>query len=145
MAAAGPYTRQAIASRVLPTPRFLYTPVIQAGPFVFVSGMVAIDPDTNAFVGGDAARQTERILANLQRLLDEQGWSRENIVLARLFVTDFAAFPSINQAWDAFFAGGVPPARTSAGVSALPLDAIVEIEFQLLLETGGESTAASSK
>lgn len=134
MAAAGPHVRQAIASRVLPAPRFLYTPVMRAGCFVFVSGMVAIDPDTNVFAGGDAGSQTQRILGNLQRLLDEQGWRRDQIVLARLFVTDFAAFPSINEAWDAYFAGSVPPARTSAGVSALPLDAMVEIEFQLLLE-----------
>ena len=134
MVTAGPRNRQAIASQVLPTPRFLYTPVMQAGGFVFVSGMVAIDPDTNVFAGGDAASQTTRILSNLQRLLDEQGWAPEHIVLARLFVTDFDAFPAINQAWDTYFAGHVPPARTSAGVSALPLGALVEIEFQLWLE-----------
>jgi 2-iminobutanoate/2-iminopropanoate deaminase len=129
-------TRKAIASRVLPAPRFLYTPVLQAGPFVFISGMVAIDPGTNAFAGGDASQQTARILANLQLLLDEQGWAREHIVLARLFVADFAAFPGVNQAWEAFFKGvQTPPARTSAGVNALPLNALVEIEFQLLPPT----------
>jgi 2-iminobutanoate/2-iminopropanoate deaminase len=132
MAAVGNLARQAIASRVLPTPRFLYTPVIQAGGFVFVSGMVAIDPNTNVFAGGNAAHQTTCILNNLQRLLTEQGWVRSQIVLARIFCTNFAAFPDINQAWDAFFEGETPPARTSVGASALPLGAEVEIEFQLL-------------
>ena len=124
--------RQVVSSSVLPTPRFLYTPVLRAGGFIFVSGMVAINPDTNTFDGGSPAQQARQILSNLQRLLDEQGWSVQQLVLARIFCTDFSAFPQINEVWDSFFAGQVPPARTSVGVSALPLGASVEIEFQLL-------------
>ena len=124
--------RQVVSSSVLPTPRFLYTPVLRAGDFIFVSGMVAINPDTNTFDGGSPAQQARQILSNLQRLLNEQGWSVQQIVLARIFCTDFSAFPQINEVWDDFFAREVPPARTSVGVSALPLGASVEIEFQLL-------------
>ena len=124
--------RQVVSSSVLPTPRFLYTPVLRAGGFIFISGMVAINPDTNTFDGGSPPRQARQILSNLQRLLDEQGWSKQHVVLARIFCTDFAAFPQINDVWDEFFAHEIPPARTSVGVNALPLGASVEIEFQLL-------------
>ncbi|HCN73750.1 MAG TPA: enamine deaminase RidA [Pusillimonas sp.] len=144
MSASDRGVRQVVASSVLPTPRFLYTPVMQAGPFVFVSGMVAIDPETNAFIGGDVAQQTTRILLNLNRLLDEQGWSLNQLVLARIFCTDFSEFAQVNKAWDDFFSQVIPPARTSVGVSALPLGASVEIEFQLMCEGHPEAGIASS-
>lgn len=129
-----PATRRVIASRALPAPRFRYSPVVQAGPFAFVSGMVALDSATGALVSGGTFEQTAQILANLQRLAEEQAWSLQQLVLARVFCTDFSAFAEVNRAWEAFFADTVPPARTSVGVNALPLGALVEIEFQFLVE-----------
>jgi 2-iminobutanoate/2-iminopropanoate deaminase len=125
--------RQVIASQVLPAPRFRYSPVVQAGPFVFVSGMVALEAGTGGLVNGGAFEQTRQILANLRRLIDEQSWSLDQLVLARIFCTDFSAFGEVNRAWEAFFVDGVPPARTSVGVTALPLGAQVEIEFQFVV------------
>ena len=125
--------RRTVASRVLPAPRFRYTPVVQAGPFVFVSGMVALDAHTGALVAGGVFEQTAQILANLKALVDEQSWSLGQLVLARIFCSDFTAFGEVNRAWEAFFADAVPPARTSVGVSALPLGALVEIEFQFVV------------
>lgn len=127
-------TRRVIASRALPAPRFRYSPVVQAGPFAFVSGMVALDAATGALISGGTFEQTAQILANLQRLADEQAWSLQQLVLARVFCSDFSAFAEVNRAWEAFFADTVPPARTSVGVNALPLGALVEIEFQFLVE-----------
>jgi 2-iminobutanoate/2-iminopropanoate deaminase len=132
MAAEPAFARCVLPSRTLPAPRFRYSPVLRAGPFVFVSGMVALDAQTGALVDGGTYAQTERILGNLGRLIEEMGWTREHVVLARIFCTDFSAFADVNRAWEAFFDGVVPPARTSVGVSALPLGALIEIEFQLL-------------
>jgi 2-iminobutanoate/2-iminopropanoate deaminase len=125
--------RRAIRSAALPAPRFRYTPVVAAGPFAFVSGMIGLDPASGALAAGGARAEAAQILANLQALLAEQGWSLEQIVVARLYCSDFTAFPEINAAWEACFANGVPPARTSIGVSALPLGAAVEMEFQLIV------------
>jgi len=126
--------RRIVPSRALPQPHFRYSPVVQAGPFVFISGMVALDPDTGKLAQGDASAQTAQILSNLNRLLAEQGWAVEQLILARIFYTGADAFAGANSAWEAFFADHSPPARTSAGVSLLPLGALVEIEFQLYIE-----------
>lgn len=126
-------TRRTVASRALPAPRFRYSPVVQAGPHVFVSGMVALDAGTGALIDGGVFEQTAKILQNLQALVREQAWSLDQMVLARVFCTDFAAFGDFNRAWEAFFADTVPPARTSVGVNALPLGALVEIEFQFVV------------
>lgn len=125
--------RQVLQSKTLPSPRFRYSPVVQAGPFIFVSGMVALDAQTGSLAEGGTFGQTERILANLGALAHEMGWSLEQLLIARVFCTDFAAFPDVNRAWEAFFADTEPPARTSVGVSALPLGALVEMEFQFLV------------
>jgi 2-iminobutanoate/2-iminopropanoate deaminase len=52
-------------SRVLPAPRFRYTPAVQAGPFVFVSGLVGLDPATEKLAHSGAVTETARILNNL--------------------------------------------------------------------------------
>lgn len=127
--------RRVLTSRTLPAPRFRYSPVVQAGPFVFVSGMVALDPVTSQLVGEDTHAQSARILANFAALAQEMGWSLEQVVVVRIYCTDFSAFAEVNRAWEAFFAGATPPARTSMGVSALPLGALVEMEFQLVVNT----------
>jgi 2-iminobutanoate/2-iminopropanoate deaminase len=135
MALPSPLSRRVLPSRSLPAPRFHYSPVVQAGPFVFVSGMVALNAETGALVAGDAHAQTAQILANLGRLAEEMHWPLDQLLVVRIFCTDFAAFPQVNRAWEAFFDGIVPPARTSVGVTALPLGALVEMEFQFLVDS----------
>lgn len=125
--------RRVLASRALPAPRFRYSPVVEANGFAFVSGLVALDPATGKLVGGGVFAETAQILENLRRLMAEMHWSLDQIVTARIFCADFSAFDQVNRAWEAFFEGVVPPARTSVGVNALPLGALVEIEFQIVV------------
>jgi 2-iminobutanoate/2-iminopropanoate deaminase len=128
------FKRVVLTSTSLPKPRFRYSPVIQAGPFVFVSGLVALDADSGTLVGGGVYAETKQILANMKRLVQEMEWSLEQLVMVRVFCADFAAFADVNRAWEEFFLDIAPPARTSVGVSALPLGALVEMEFQLLVD-----------
>jgi 2-iminobutanoate/2-iminopropanoate deaminase len=125
--------RQVIASRTLPAPRFHYSPVVQAGGFAFVSGLIALDPGSGQLAPGGTYGEARQILANLAALVDELGWTLEQLVLARVYCTAFEEFPDVNRAWEECFAAVVPPARTSMGVAALPLGAKVEMEFQFLV------------
>jgi len=125
--------RELRRSEVLPAPRFRYSPVVLAGGFAFLSGMVGLDAATGKLAEGGAYGESRQVLANLKALLAEQGWSLGQIVLARLYCADFARFGDVNRAWDECFADAVPPARTSLGVAALPLGAQVEMEFQLIV------------
>jgi 2-iminobutanoate/2-iminopropanoate deaminase len=57
----------------------------------------------------------------------------DELLVARIFTTKFEEFAAINAAWEAVFSEEIiPPARTSVGVSALPLGAAVEIEFTFI-------------
>jgi 2-iminobutanoate/2-iminopropanoate deaminase len=125
----------ALASSTLPKPRFRYSPVVQAGPWILFSGMIALDASTGILETGGPARETTKILQNLSAALPEFGLSVENLASARIFTTRFGEFQAINAAWDAWLSGTErPPARTSVGVAALPLGASVEIEFAFYME-----------
>lgn len=128
-----PTSRALISPRTLPAPRFRYTPVVVAGGFAFVSGLVGIDPARGVLADATAFGQAQQILANLRAVCAEQGWGLEQLVCARIYCADFAEFPEVNRAWEACFEAVAPPARTSLGASGLPLGARVEMEFQLVV------------
>ncbi len=121
--------RDLLTSARIPAPRFRYTPCVKSGSFGFVSGMVGLDPTTGALVGGGVGAQTQRIFDNLHLALPDYGFTLQQLCVARVFVTRFQDFAEFNEVWERQFAEVDPPARTSAGVAALPLGARVEIEF----------------
>jgi len=126
--------RRVVSSKTLPSPRFRYSPVVQAGSLVFVSGLVGLDPSTGRLAEGGAHGQTAQVLRNLKALSNEMGWSMSQLLVARVFCAVAADPTEVNRAWDEAFAETEPPARTFVVVSALPLGAAVEIEFQLLVD-----------
>ena len=122
--------RIAVTSPNIPAPRFRYTPCVRIGNTYHVSGMIGLDYSNNQLASGGPGDETRVILQNLQRALPDYGLTLEDLLVARIFTTRFDEFAQINAAWEQVFADGVtPPARTSVGVSALPLGASVEIEF----------------
>ncbi|MFJ3055459.1 RidA family protein [Herbaspirillum sp. NPDC087042] len=125
--------RICIRSEAIPAPRFRYSPCVQIGPVVQVSGMVALDATTGQLASGGPGAETALILANLLRALPDYDVTLDDLLIARIFTTRFDAFADINAAWEEVFGEDVtPPARTTVGVSALPLGATVEIEFSFV-------------
>jgi 2-iminobutanoate/2-iminopropanoate deaminase len=125
--------RTTIQSSAIPAPRFRYSPCVQIGSMVQVSGMIALDPVSGQLACGGAGAETACILANLQRALRDYQVTLDDLLIARIFTTRFEDFAEINAAWEAVFSADMtPPARTSVGVSALPLGACVEIEFSFV-------------
>jgi len=124
-----------LTSKSLPRPRFRYSPVIKAGPWIMFSGMIALDQATGALEPGGPSAETAKILANLSAALPDLGLTLADLATVRIFTTRFAEFPAINAAWEAWLTDSMrPPARTSVGVAALPLGASVEIEFAFYSE-----------
>ena len=124
--------REVVSTRALPCPRFRYTPVIRSGSTVFVSGLIGLDPVSGKLADG-AYAQTHQVMRNVFALCEEQGWQREQLVVARVYCSGAGAGEDVNRAWDEAFDGVVPPARSFVAVQSLPLGAAVEIEFQLAL------------
>ena len=71
--------------------------------------------------------QLDRILSNVDGLLESQSLDRTNIIKTTIFVTDLGNFGLVNAAYEKYFAAPYP-ARSCVEVPALPKGALVEIE-----------------
>ncbi|OGT82827.1 MAG: enamine deaminase RidA [Gammaproteobacteria bacterium RIFCSPLOWO2_02_FULL_61_13] len=121
---------QSLSSKNLPAPRFRYSPLVKAGPIYKTAGMIALDKDSGQLETGGVGAETTKILANLLGALPDFGLTLGDLVSANIYTTRMDQFAEVNRAWEAVFTQDIrPPARTSVGVSALPLGASVEIEF----------------
>lgn len=72
----------------------------------------------------EAARQS---LTNLKNLLESSGSDLENVLKVNIFITDMGKFGELNEVYAEFFAHH-RPARSCVEVTALPKDAVLEIE-----------------
>jgi 2-iminobutanoate/2-iminopropanoate deaminase len=104
-----------------------YSPAVEAGGFVFVSGQISLDA-AGDMVGSTAAEQARQALDNLGSLLAATGLDLSAVVKTTIFVTDLAEFAAMNEVYASYFKQPFP-ARSTVQVAALPhKGAKVEIE-----------------
>ena len=104
-----------------------YSQAVQAGPFLYASGQIPMDPKTGEMVTGSVEEQAVRVLENVKGVLEGAGYSLQDVVKTTVFATDMANFAAVNGVYAKYF-GENPPARSFVAVKALPKDAQVEIE-----------------
>jgi 2-iminobutanoate/2-iminopropanoate deaminase len=104
-----------------------YSPAVKLGDFVYVSGQLPIDVETNEFVEGGIQEQTYQVLKNLEALLAEMNLEMRHIVKTTVFMTDLSGFSLMNEIYSTYFADPYP-ARSTVEVKALPKGALIEIE-----------------
>jgi 2-iminobutanoate/2-iminopropanoate deaminase len=109
-----------------------YSQAIKANGFVFLSGQIALDPQTQKIVDGDVARQTERVLENLKGIVEAAGSSLNHAVKTTVFLADMNDFSAMNEVYARYFTQQ-PPARSTVEVARLPRDVRVEIDLIALL------------
>lgn len=102
-----------------------YSPIVRAGDWLVCSGQIGLVD--GALVPGGVRAETVQALANLAALLESQGASLESVVKTTVFLTDMRDFAVMNEEYAHAF-GDHRPARSTIGVSALPLGAAVEVE-----------------
>lgn len=118
---------KAIHSEKAPAAVGPYSQAIVAGPFVYASGQLPIDPATGAFPEGGVKEQTRQSLTNVKNVLAEAGIGLDRVVKTTVFLSDMANFGAMNEVYAEFFSTPYP-ARSAVAVKALPKDALVEIE-----------------
>lgn len=118
--------KQVVRTDRAPAPIGPYSQAILINGMLFVSGQVAIDPDTNELVIDDIRTEAERVMANIKAILDHAGFQFHHIVKSTIFLIDMNNFKDVNEIYGAFFPHD-PPARETVQVSRLPKDANVEI------------------
>ncbi len=119
--------REVIATKDSPQAIGPYSQAIRANGFVFVSGQVALDPETQQIVAGDVVVQAERVLKNLSGILKAAGSDLKKVVRSTVFLKNMADFAKVNEVYGRYFTVE-PPARSTVEVARLPKDVLVEID-----------------
>ena len=104
-----------------------YSQGVQVNGMLFISGQLPIDPATGKMADGDVKAQTEQSLKNVQAILEEAGYTFNDVVKTTVFLADMSYFAEMNEVYKQYYATECP-ARSAFAVKALPMNAMVEIE-----------------
>ena len=121
-------SKAAILSPEIAPPAGPFSQAVKIDGFLFFSGQVGQDPATGRVVEGGIVAETERLFQNLSAVLKAAGNSFDDVVCARVFLTNMSDFAAMNAIYAKHFSQPFP-ARTTIGVAALPLGACVEIDL----------------
>lgn len=109
-----------------------YSQGIVANGFLYTAGQIALDPATGQMADPDIVAQTERVMQNLQSILESTGAKWSNVVKTTVYLHDLADFPTVNEIYGRWI-GDARPARSTVQVAALPRGALIEIDLIALL------------
>lgn len=110
-----------------PNPVGPYSQAVEAGGFLFCSGQIAINPETNQVFTGPIEEQAKQVLENIRAVLDQAGMTFQNVVKTTIYLINMNDFATVNEVYARYFSEQ-PPARSTIAVSALPKGVHVEIE-----------------
>ncbi|MGH7361634.1 MAG: RidA family protein [Candidatus Methylomirabilales bacterium] len=110
-----------------------YAQAIRADGVVYTSGQIGIDPATGALVPGGIEAQTRRVLENLKAVLAAAGSSLDRVLRVGVYLTDLGHFQAMNRIF-AEYLDSHRPARSTVGVAALPMGALVEMDMIALCD-----------
>lgn len=99
----------------------------------FLCGLLPIDlADDHVPLPEGIERQTRKVFANLEMLLQRAGLGKENVVSVRVSLVEFPRlYERMNDAYAGFFAPDRLPARSCVGVSHLTRGAQIGMDFVL--------------
>ena len=114
-----------------PQPVAPFSHAVEVDGWVFVTGQIPNDPQDRALPLPEGIEaQTRRVMDNLVIVLRGVGLGLENVVSARVFITEFDRdYAAMNAVYRSYFPPDKLPARTCIGVTALARKALVEIDL----------------
>ena len=109
------------------TPNPAFSPGIQVGEFLFISGTVG--QDNGVLAGPDCESQTRQTFANIKAIAEAAGATMDDVVKITCFLVDVADYPAYGKVRSEVFASPNPPASATVMVAALVRpEYLVEVE-----------------
>lgn len=119
--------RKVIQTQNAPAPIGPYNQAILYGGILYVSGQIAINPDTGALETQDIRAETHRVMKNLNAVLDAGGSGFKRVLKTTIFLSDMNNYAAVNEVYGLYFDDATAPAREAVQVSVLPKNVNVEI------------------
>jgi len=114
-----------------PTPVGPFCHATEVDGWVFLTGQMPTDPDNDDTPLAEGVQdQTRRVMDNLVLVLEGIDLALSDVTSVRIYLTEFKRdFYAMNEIYKSYFPDDQLPARTCIGVTALAVDALVEIDF----------------
>lgn len=113
-----------------PRPVAPFSHAVESDGWVLLTGQMPTDPQApDAPLPEGIVAQTDRVMQNLALILAEMGLSLADVVQCRAYLTEFERdYAAFNETYQAYFDPACRPARTTVGVTALAVGALVEVD-----------------
>ncbi len=113
-----------------PRPVAPFSHAVESDGWVILTGQMPTDPQApDASLPDGIVLQTRRVMDNLALVLAELGLDLSHVVQCRCFLTEFERdYAAFNATYETYFPDTRRPARTTVGVTALAVGALVEVD-----------------
>ena len=105
-----------------------YSQAVIVGGVLYVSGQIAIVPETGKLNLSNINVEIHQVMKNLEAILSSAEMNFSNVVKCTIFLKDMNQYDEINAVYSQYFSDN-PPAREAVQVSRLPKDVNVEISL----------------
>jgi 2-iminobutanoate/2-iminopropanoate deaminase len=122
-------SKSIIQTNLAPAPIGPYNQAVKAGGFLFISGQVAINPETNNVEATTVEEEAEQVMKNLEAILTTAELSFSDVVKTTIFLSDMELFGTVNAIYGRCFTDATAPARETVAVKGLPKNVHVEISM----------------
>ena len=110
-----------------PVPVGPYNQSVLFNGILFVSGQIAINPESGELIIDTIEEETHQVMKNIRAILSEAGLTFENILKCSVFVSDMNNYSRINAVYAKYFDEDTAPARELVEVANLPKFVNIEI------------------
>lgn len=112
-----------------PAPIGPYNQAILLGETLYISGQIAINPNTGNLQIDTIENETELVMSNLKAILEAANMTFDHVIKSSIFVSDMQNFSRINDVYGQYFSPETAPARETVEVANLPKYVNVEISM----------------
>lgn len=113
----------------------LSTQTVAFSHYNHLSAQLPLDPKTGKMVAGGVKEQAAQCLKNIKAIIESIDHKMADVVKVNIFLKSIADIAAVDEVYPTYFPGGIP-ARRTVGVSALPNDALIQIDVVVANEEG---------
>ena len=116
-----------------PAPIGPYNQAILKDNMLFISGQIALEPNSMKLNNNSIEDETNQVMINLKHILKEANMDFGNVVKTSIFLSDMDLFKKVNDIYGKYVLKGNEPARETIAVKTLPMNVNVEISMIAIL------------
>ena len=121
--------KKIIYTKKAPDPVGPYSQAIFVNSTLYISGQVAINPETGKIENSNIENETRQVMKNLEAILNEVGFDFKNVIKSSIFLINMSDFGKVNEIYGSYLSDETAPARETIAVKTLPKNVRVEISM----------------